>query len=140
MDAVIAFFYARQGRMRGFRFKDWSDYQFRSVATNPSGNFQTFQAVKRYTSGVTFIRPLKKLVTGTVNVYRNGLLVSDTQYNVSHISGVVTFVSAQAPSAVIEIEGEFDVPVRFDTDYLAINVEWADGMSVPDLTLLELRL
>jgi uncharacterized protein (TIGR02217 family) len=58
MDAVIAFFYARAGKARGFRFKDWKDYQATSeaVVSIGSGNFQL---VKRYASGSqTYIRTI----------------------------------------------------------------------------------
>jgi uncharacterized protein (TIGR02217 family) len=140
METVIAFFMARQGRLTGFRFKDWSDYQFRSEALNPSGDLKTYQAIKRYVSGVTFARTIKKFVNGSINVYQDGLLVNPANYTVFRNTGLVVFNTARPVGAIIEIEGEFDVPVRFDTDFIDISVLWADAMTIPELTLIELRL
>lgn len=47
---LIAFWEARDGALRGFRFKDWTDYQ----ATNevlPNTGLPTMQLLKTYTSG-----------------------------------------------------------------------------------------
>jgi uncharacterized protein (TIGR02217 family) len=140
MEVVIAFFMARQGKLTGFLFKDWSDYQFRSEVLNPSGDRINYQAIKRYVSGVTFARTIKKFVNGTINVYQNGLLVNPLDYAVFNQTGTIVFNSVRPVGAIIEIEGEFDVPVRFDTDFIDISVVWADGMRVPELTLVELRL
>ena len=74
MDAVIAFFYARAGKARGFRFKDWKDYQATNepVVSIGGGNFQL---VKRYTSGsITYVRTITKPVTGTVTLGGGGAL------------------------------------------------------------------
>lgn len=62
LAAVVAFFEARAGRLRGFRFKDWSDYKSCPPSATAAaidqaigvgtGALATFQLVKHYTSGV----------------------------------------------------------------------------------------
>ena len=61
LAAVIAFFEARNGRLHGFRWKDWGDYRsgLPSAPVTPidqalgtgDGDTETFQLVKRYESG-----------------------------------------------------------------------------------------
>ena len=52
LDAVRAFFYAREGRAHGFLFKDWADCKFNGARIDAGGH-----AYKRYTSGgVTYDR------------------------------------------------------------------------------------
>ena len=79
LAAVVAFFEARNGRLFGFRYKDWADYKscIPSGVPGPSdqmigigtGLQTTFPLLKRYTSGgVNYLRPIKKSVSGTVLV------------------------------------------------------------------------
>ena len=61
LAAVVAFFEARNGRLHGFRYKDWADYKS-SLPSQPvaatdqpigtgNGAVTTFALFKRYTSG-----------------------------------------------------------------------------------------
>jgi uncharacterized protein (TIGR02217 family) len=69
--ALIAFFQAREGRARGFRFQDKSDYQATNEPLAPTG-IPTVQLIKTYTSGlVSRVRPITKPVTGTVTLRKN---------------------------------------------------------------------
>jgi uncharacterized protein (TIGR02217 family) len=57
-QALLAFFLARQGRLRGFRFKDWVDYTATNEPLSPTGA-PTVQLQKSYASGpVTYVRPI----------------------------------------------------------------------------------
>jgi uncharacterized protein (TIGR02217 family) len=109
MDAVIAFFYARAGRARGFRFKDWKDYQATSEPVVSIGD-GTFQLVKRYTSGsITYVRTITKPVSGTVTISGGGSL--------DYTTGIIT--GGGAGNATFQ----FDVPVRFDIDKLEVEIQ-----------------
>ena len=79
LAAVVAFFEARNGRLHGFRYKDWADCKsaLPSQAVTATdlqigtgtGSLQSFQLAKRYTSGAqTWVRDIAKPVTGTVRV------------------------------------------------------------------------
>src|SRR5512134_3799275 len=89
---LIAFFRARRGRSHGFRFKDWTDYQgMTQVLGTGNGSLKTFQLVKTYASGgVIDTRTITKPVTGTIKIYRNGVLVT-SGVSIDLATGVVTF-------------------------------------------------
>lgn len=144
MDAVRAFFYARQGRAVGFRFKDWGDYKAAAqacVATD--GTNKIFQLQKTYSSGaVNYVRAIKKPVTASVQVFVNGVLkVLTTDYTLDSTTGLVTFGSAQTDP--VTWTGEFDVPARFDTDQLDVTLQTLSAHGILSnasrIPLVELR-
>lgn len=150
LDAVKAFFYARQGRLYGFRFKDWSDYQITSqqqigtgTSTTGSDGQQTFQVFKAYTDGTyTYNRTITRLVTGTVKVWSNGVLKTETtHYTVNYDTGVISFVNPNRPTTgqVVAVECEFDVAVRFDTDNIEITSHTYDAIEIGSMPIIELK-
>lgn len=141
LDALIAFFRARKGKAVGFRFKDWTDYKAigQSIG-NGTGALVTFQLVKSYTIGaITETRTISKPVSGTVNVYVNGVLQT-SGVSVNTATGVVTFSAAPANGTAISADFEFDVPVRFDTDKLSATLESYGSHSWLDIPLVEVRV
>lgn len=133
---VIKFFYARQGKARGFRFKDWSDFEVTDQAIGEGdGATVAFQLIKDYTSLVTYRRTLTRIVTGSVVVKVNGVTTAVT-VNVN--TGIVTFSVAPAAAAVITASCEFDIPVRFDTDELRLSLETFDAASIGSIPLVEI--
>ena len=130
------FFYARIGKARGFLFKDWSDYKATNQLLGIADGVKTkFQLVKRYVSSVTFIRKIIAPVGGTVKVYVNGVL---TTASVDLLTGEITFFSPPASSTAITADFEFDVPVRFDTDELPIQIHIFSAASIGSIELVEL--
>lgn len=115
------FFMVARGRQNGWRFKDWADFSAthsEGVVTGITGT--TFQLIKRYTSGsATQDRPIKKPVSGTLEIKVSGVV---TAHSVDTTTGVVTIASAPA-AADVTWSGEFDVPMRFDTDKLDGRIE-----------------
>lgn len=117
IDSLLAFFRARQGRLVGFRFKDWADY-VGTVEGIGGGDAVTvaFQLSKVYTSGSASItRKISKPVAGTVVIYVNGV-VQASGWAVDTTTGIITFAVAPAAGLPITADFEFDVPVRFDSD------------------------
>lgn len=116
-DVLRAFFMSVRGRLHGWRFKDWSDYQAtvsQGFVTGITGT--TFQLIKRYTSGAqTLDRVITKPVATTVQAYISGTPTAST---LDTATGVLTIGSAPDP-ATVTWAGEFDVPMRFDTDALS---------------------
>lgn len=106
---------ACMGSLIPFRFKDWSDY----IATNEAlgtgtGSSQDLQLVKAYSFGpLTLTRNIVKPVSGTVTVYVDGVATAAT---IDYTTGIVTITADT--DAAITWSGEFDVPVRFDSDRL----------------------
>lgn len=113
-ETLRAFFMAVRGRLHGWRFKDPSDYQAtlsQGVVTAITST--TFQLVKRYGAGsLSLDRVIKKPVAGTLDVRVSGVAAA---FTLDATTGVVTIASAPA-AATVTWAGEFDVPMRFDTD------------------------
>jgi uncharacterized protein (TIGR02217 family) len=136
-QAVLAFFYARQGKARGFRFKDWSDFEATSTALGTGTGLQTdFQLIKPYTSLVTYNRRITRPVTGTIAVTTNGSPIAT--WTLQPL-GVIRFNTAPAAGVAIAASFQFDVPVRFDTDEFRLNLETFDAGAVEQLSVVELR-
>lgn len=142
LSILNAFFIARRGKAYGFRFKDWSDYQ----ATNQSigvgnGTITTFQLIKIYSDAASsYVRTIKKPVSGTVKIYFNGTLQS-SGYTVNNTTGIITFTTAPTSGVVITADFEFDVPVRFDTDDANITISLPNGGgSWVEIPIVEIRV
>lgn len=141
LEALIAFFRARKGKAYGFRFKDWTDYAANGAPIGTGDGATTvFQLSKRYTSGSSYeTRAISKPVSGSVHVYKNGVLQT-SGVSVDAATGAVTFSVAPANGVAITADFEFDVPVRFDTDRLAATLDSYGTHSWADIPLVEVRV
>ena len=149
LAAVVAFFEARNGRLHGFRYKDWADYKSalpsqaitatdQQIGTG-TGSQQTFQLAKRYTSGgQTWVRMIAKPVAGTVRVAL-GMVEQLSGWTVDTTTGVLTFTIAPAAGVIVRAGFEFDVPVRFDSDSLDVTLDFERLGSITSIPLLEIR-
>jgi uncharacterized protein (TIGR02217 family) len=147
LDALLAFYHARNGPERGFRFKDWMDYKHdmlssaSPVAMSPAtgdGSNDTFQLVKTYSdSENSYTRPITKPVNGTIKVYVNSVLQTETtHYTIDYTTGVVTFVTPPPSLEDVEWEGEFDTPVRFMADSLPAQIDSFRTYSFPNIGII----
>ncbi len=148
LAAVIAFFEARLGRLAGFRFKDWGDFKSCAPGATPSpldqpigtgdGHATGFALAKTYASGPSsWTRAIAKPVAGTVRIAVAGI-ERTSGFGVDATTGLVTFTAA--PTGAVSAGFEFDTPVRFDTDRLAINLADFAAGEVPNIPLVEIRL
>ncbi len=149
--AVLAFFEARAGQLHGFRFRDPLD--FRSCAPGQAvtaddqrigtgdGATAAFQLVKTYAdAGGATQRTIAKPVEGSVTVAVAGTPVAAGAWSLDARTGVVTF-SADAvpgPGDVVTAGYEFDVPVRFDTDRIDIDLAQFSAGRIPSIPLVEI--
>jgi uncharacterized protein (TIGR02217 family) len=154
LHAVIAFFEERRGRLHGFRWRDPSDWKSCPPEASPDaldqqigigdGATAVFQLAKTYGSGFNpWQRPIRKPVAGTVVIAVAGVTqASGTAYAIDHATGLVTFLPGHIPavSATITAGFEFDVPVRFDTDKLEINIQGVRHGAIPSIPIVEIRL
>lgn len=149
LAAVVAFFEARNGRLHGFRFKDWADFKSCVPSQTPgptdqpigTGNGTTtqFQLIKRYTSGAqSWTRAITKPVAGAVTIAVNSTPQA-SGWSVSTATGLVTFATAPAAGVAVTAGFEFDVPVRFDTDMLDVTLDLERLGSITSIPLVELR-
>lgn len=112
--AVLDAFNACRGAAYGFRLRDPAEF---SVVDQPigvgTGSSQTLQLVKTYTWGPEqVVRPIRKPVAGVV-IKANGTPITAS---VDTTTGLATFTAPAGHS--ITWSGEFDVPVRFESDQL----------------------
>ena len=149
LAAVVAFFEARNGRLHGFRFKDWADFKSCLPSQTPSptnqpigtgnGAATLFQLTKRYTSGAqSWSRAITKPVAGTVTIALDGTPQA-SGWSVSTATGLITFTTAPAAGMAITAGFEFDIPVRFDTDVLDVTLDLERLGSINSIPLVELR-
>lgn len=139
MAEVIKFFHARKGRGFGFRYKDWSDYRLEhELIAMGDGQKNKFQIIKTYTSGgFSTVRQIKKPVSGTIKVYLDS--VQAEGWVCDYTTGIVTFTTPPESGKGIYCTGEFDVPVRFDTDEMNVGIQAGDYFNWTSIPLVELR-
>jgi uncharacterized protein (TIGR02217 family) len=150
LQEVVAFFEGRRGKLYAFRFKDFTD--FKSCAANAApqntdqilgtgtGVLSTFQLAKHYGApSRDYIRSITAPVVGSVVVSVNG--VASLAFTLNATTGVITFNAGSFPSngAVVTAGFEFDVPVRFDTDQITVNLSHFEAGEIPEIPLLEVR-
>jgi len=150
LHAVIAFFEERRGRLFGFRFRDRTDWRSGPPSREPTpldqrigtgtGAERNFQLVKAYGSAFApYSRTIVKPVGGTVRVALNGVEQAvGSSFNCDPATGIVTFGAAPPSGAVITAGFAFDVPVRFDTDELDIDLSTFDAGGIPQIPLIEI--
>ena len=147
---VIAFFEERRGRLHGFRFRDRVDHRSGppSRAVGPldqrigtgDGATKAFPLLKFYGTGAAaYVRPIAKPVGGTVRVALSGVEQPvGTAFTCDPATGIVVFPTAPAAGVAITAGFEFDVPVRFDTDELDIDLSAFEAGAVPRIPLIEI--
>lgn len=157
IDTVRDFFMARSGKAFGFRFRDWSDYTLsRQVIGTTDGVETEFQSYKRYTNGgVNYDREIYKIVDDpdtvatTLKVWVGGTQrtiaaaspPAATEVYVNLNTGIVELGSTlyAASGDDVEIECEFDVPVRFDIDHFDITIDNFSSQTWADIPIIEIR-
>jgi len=151
LAVLIAFFRSRRGRARGFRFKDWADYNMADQDIGDGdGATLAFQIIKIYEDSENlnaYTRLITKPVDGTV-VVKAGTslgtavtLVESTDYTVDYTTGIITFEDSSKPlvGENIYVTCEFDTPARFDTDTMDVTLEAFDANTWGGIPIVELR-
>ncbi len=151
LSAVLAFFEERRGRLYGFRWRDRLDHSSALPGAAPAAGDQVigtgdgvttaFALAKTYGgSFAPYTRPISKPVAGSVLVAVNGTALASSAFSVNPATGIVSLNAAPAPGATLSAGFLFDVPVRFDTDKLAINLTAFAGGDIPSIPLVEIRV
>jgi uncharacterized protein (TIGR02217 family) len=153
LNEVVAFFEERRGRLYGFRFRDRLDFTSRAkneVATpldqvigTGTGALAVFQLAKTYgASFAPYRRDITKPVVGSVRIAVAGVeRFVGTDFTVDHATGRVTFLPGRMPAtgAAVTAGFAFDVPVRFDTDFLEVDLSAFEAGAIPSIPLIEIR-
>lgn len=149
VQEALEFYHAVGGRAYGFRFKDPVDYLSCRVGEVPTATDQPLgdvaggspaahRLVKEYSFGsLTQSREIYKPVSGTIMIADNGTQKTEgADYTIDYTTGEVTLLFS--PAGTLTWGGEFDVPVRFDSEF-PIEVQNMRIQSA-SFTLKELRI
>ena len=153
LSQVIAFFEERRGRLYGFRWRDRLDNSSAApdVAVSATdqaigtgdGTTAIFALTKTYGAVYSpYQRPIAKPVAGSVRVAVAGSEVAEgTAFTVDTTTGLVTFLTGHLPASGQAVTAGFlfDVPVRFDTDYLEVDLSAFAAGAIPKIPLVEIR-
>ena len=93
-------------------------------------------------SSATLTGGWPKPVPGSVRVAVAGSEVTeDTDFTIDTATGVVTFLPGHVPGMGEAVTAGFlfDVPVRFDTDYLEVDLSAFASGAIPKIPLVEIR-
>lgn len=145
MAALTGFFEARQGRLYGFRFRDFADFKSCGPGAVPTavdqrlgladGETGQFQLLKTYGEQV---RAVSKPVQGTVRVALDG--VETDRFQVDWACGCMTL--DEVPEVGVEVTAGyvFDTPVRFDADRIEVTLESFGAGRMVAMPLIEVRV
>lgn len=153
LSQVVAFFEERRGRLYGFRWRDRLDHSSAAadavvaatdqVIGTGDGVTASFALAKTYGALYSpYRRPVTKPVPGSVHVAVNGAEVAEgVAFTVDTTTGVVTFLAGHIPASAAAVTAGFlfDVPVRFDTDYLEVDLSAFAAGAIPKIPLVEIR-
>lgn len=153
LSEVVAFFEERRGRLYGFRWRDRLDHSsgapgasvtpLDQVIGTGDGARLAFPLTKTYGAlHAPYVRPIAKPVAGSVRVAVDGVETAEgVAFTLDAATGLVTFAeaSAPAPGASVTAGFLFDVPVRFDTDFLEVNLSAFAAGDIPRIPILEVR-
>ena len=154
LHAVIAFFEERRGRLHGFRWRDPSDCKSCPPEDAPTALDQPIGTGDGATPSSSSARP-----TAAPSIRGRAPSTSrspapcrsrsparsqtpGTDYTLDADTGLVTFLPGHVPAAGAAITAgfEFDVPVRFDTDKLEINLQGFRHGAIPSIPIVEIRV
>ncbi len=154
LSQVVEFFEERRGRLHGFRWRDRLDHSSAApgIAVSPTdqvigigdGVTASFQLKKTY-GGIyaPYARPIAKPDPGSVLVAVDEVEQDEgADFTCDTATGVVTFLLGHIPAVgqAVTAGFVFDVPVRFDTDYLEVDLSAFEAGVIPKIPLVEIRL
>ncbi len=146
--ALIAFFRARRGAARGFRFRDPFDDVSGDFGSAPvpddqplglgDGSTSAFALIKTYGAGADAqLRFITRPVEDSIRVALDGI---EQESGWRHVGlGVIGFDEAPGEGVLVSAGFRFDVPVRFAEDRLEIDRETFAAGLVPSVPLVEIR-
>jgi len=144
LSQVVAFFEERRGQLHGFRWRDRLDHSSAAPGAVPTTTDQFIGTGDGVTAAIysPYQRPIAKPVPGSVRIAVAGTEAQEeTDFSVDTATGLVTFHPGHIPAegAAITAGFLFDVPVRFDTDYLEVDLSAFEAGAIPKIPLVEIR-
>ncbi len=143
MLAVLDFFEERRGRFHSFLWRDALDFSSNGTASptpldqmlgTGDGVTTSFALTKRYGAGFDpFVRTITHPVAASVRVALDAAEVFDFTLD----GGTVTLAAAPGAGVPVTAGFLFDVPVRFDTDRLEVELTSFDAAEAPVIPVIE---
>jgi uncharacterized protein (TIGR02217 family) len=148
LRALIAFFRARRGAAKAFRFRDPYDHSSQDMVGEPSptdqilgqgdGQQTEFQLVKNYDDSAG--EPQQRLITrpdpDSLQVAIDGQVAAG--WSLAPM-GTVAFDAPPAEGSDVTAGFLFDVPVRFASDQLTVSHATFLAGDIPEVLLVEVR-
>lgn len=151
LSAVVSFFEERRGRLHGFRWRDQLDWKSCPPSREPAATDQVigvgdgvvavFQLCKAYGTGTSaYSREITKPCDGTVRIAMDGIALTGSAFSCDSSTGRVTFTAGSIPpaAAVVTAGFAFDVPVRFDTDAIEVDLSAFAAGEIPRVPVVEI--
>jgi uncharacterized protein (TIGR02217 family) len=155
LAGVVAMFEECGGQLHSFRFRDWSDHSTAAAAIQTptagdqvigtgDGSETDFQLVKSYGTLTPYYRLITKPIPGTILVALDAVS-QGSGWSVDNLTGIVSFVTPPANGVEVTAGFLFDVPVRFDTPRLAVDLAYfseSEGRglgAIPTIPLIEVK-
>lgn len=153
LSDIVSFFEERRGRLYGFRWRDRLDHSSAMLGAMPApqdqllgigdGEKASFQLQKTY-GGIhaPYARPIAKPVAGSIRVAVDGVEQEEgADFDADTATGFVVFRSGHIPAEAETVTAGFlfDVPVRFDTDFLEIDLAAFAAGDIPSIPVVEIR-
>lgn len=153
LSAVVAFFEERRGMLYGFRWRDRGDFKSCAPDASPApidqllgvgdGVRAAFQLTKTYGGAFApYVRDIIKPVSGTIRVAVAAIeRVNGVDFDADPATGIVTFRAGHIPASGAPVTAGylFDVPARFDTDYLEIDFAAFEAGEIPKIPIVEIN-
>lgn len=150
--SVAAFFEERRGRLYGFRWRDRLDFKSCAPDQTPAprdqflgigdGFTNVFQLTKTYGAAFApWVRTIAKPVDGSVLVAVDGAAkTAGVDFTADSTTGLISFTAGHVPVSGARVTAGFlfDVPVRFDADYLEIDLSAFQAGDIPKIPLIEI--
>jgi uncharacterized protein (TIGR02217 family) len=148
LQSLIAFFRARRGAARGFRFRDPYDFSSNVMVATPTASDQLlgsgdgvrtlFALTKSYGSGADAeVRRITRPEAASLLVSLGGVPAASGWALLS--GGTLSFSTPPPSGTAVRAGFRFDVPVRFAEDSLSIDAQnWLAG-DAADVPLIEVR-
>lgn len=146
---ILAFFEARRGSFHTFRFRDPFDNKSCRPEQVPAAADQLlgagdgartrFALVKTFGAGAdAYARPIRKPVPSSLRVAVGGVeKTSPADFSFDDATGDIVLAAAPPGGASVTAGYQFDVPVRFDAERLAVSLTSFRAGQVPTIPLIE---
>ena len=152
LSVVVSFFEERRGRLYGFRWRDRLDHSSGEGDMPASsdqrlgtgdGSRASFQLLKTYGADYApYQRPIVKPVAGSVRVAVGGAEKTEgADYDCDVTTGLVVFRAGHEPPSGADVTAGFlfDVPARFDTDFLEVDLSAFAAGEIQSIPVVEIR-